>query len=512
MPKGDSTYYDQEQAHRAPIFKHTIAVAGESVLQYDDTAAKQWLLSSVWWLIFVTTLGFTIAHELTTPNLFAGIPWLLFSRLRPMHVNGVIWAWLTSMYWGALFYILPRLTGRPGIWGGKLAYWMSWAWNIVILAGEIFLAFGYTQGKEYWEYIWPVDIALLIVWAILITIVIMTVLERRVKPLYVTIWWFLAAPLWIFFDYSIANVIWSPGTLLGNGVRGYVSSGSMPTPLHDVMFNWWGSHNLFGLWLTPMLIALTYYLVPRITGTPLFSHTLSLLSFWGIAFFYAGVGHHHLLQAPIPSWLRTVAVINSLLILAAVIAFFSNIWGTMRGNWLKFITNLPLRFTITGFIFYFLVNVQGAGQSVPDFNNMFHFTNWTIAHAHLALLGGFTILGEGVIAYMIPQIYKKPLWSERLLNWQYWLITIGFTGFFFALTFASFLQAQGWYIGMPVVNTLPFLLPHYIMRAFFGGMIWLSSLIQAYIIYRTLWSDTVTKRSQELRPFILAGRKSTSSS
>ncbi len=189
------------------------------------------------------------------------------------------------------------------------------------------------------------------------------------------------------------------------------------------------------------------------------------------------------------------------MILAAVIAFFSNTWCTMRGNWEKFITNLPLRFVLTGFIFYFLVNVQGAGQAVSDFNRMFHFTNWTIAHAHLALLGGFTILGEGVIAYMIPQIIKKPIYSNRALNWQYWLVTIGFTGFFTVLTFASFVQAQPWMHGVPVVNTVVYLRPHYIMRAFFGGMIWSSAFVQAYNIIRTFTDNTSKEHRDEIKPF-----------
>ncbi len=506
MTQGSSTVHDPEQTSRSGLFKRSVAVAGESVLKYEDRAAPIWLFSSIFWMIFVTLVGFTMANELVTPNLFNGIPYLLFSRIRPIHVNGVIFAWLTSMYWGGLFYVLPRLTGRPKLWGEKIAYWTAWAWNLMFAGVVITLAAGYTQGREYWEIIWPLDILLMLIWIANTVVVIMSVLQRRVRPLYVAVWWFLASPLWLLCTYFIANVVWKPGNLLGNGIPGAALSGALPSPIDDAMMNWWGSHNLFGLWLTPMLIGLTYYLVPRITSTPLYSHTLSLLSFWGIAFFYSGVGHHHLLQAPIPGWLRTVAVVNSFLILAAVIAFFSNIWLTMRGNWEKFITNLPLRFTITGFIFYFLVNIQGAGQAVPDFNRMIHFTNWTVAHAHLALLGGFSILGQGVIAYIVPQVYKKPLWSQRLLNWQYWLITIGFTGFFFALTFASFLQGQAWQIGIPEVNVLPMIRPHYVMRGLFGGMIMISAFIQAYNIWRTVASDTSAKVRQTLQPFIEAAQ------
>ena len=303
MAKAKSTVHDRQKAGRSSIYQRSVAVAGESVLRYEDRAARVWLFSSIFWLTFVDLVGLTMATELVTPNLFGGVPWLLFSRIRPIHVNGVIFAWLSSMYFGGIFYVLPRLTGRERMWSEDLGVWTAWGWNLMFTLGVISLAAGYTQGREYWEFIWPLDVFLIIVWLLNVFNIIMTVLERRVKPLYVSVWWFLASPLWLAADFFIANVMWRPGSLLGNGVPGAALSGALQNPLADGMLNWWGSHNLFGLWLTPMLVALTYYLVPRITNTPLYSHTLSLISFWGIAFFYTGVGHDHLLQAPIPGWL-----------------------------------------------------------------------------------------------------------------------------------------------------------------------------------------------------------------
>lgn len=504
--QSNATHHDKDQEHRSWLFKRSIAVAGESVLNYEDRAARIWLFSSIFWLTFVDLVGLTMATELVTPNLFGGIPWLLFSRIRPIHVNGVIFAWLSSMYFGGIFYVLPRLTGRSKIYSESLGVWTAWGWNLMFVIGVVTLALGYTQGREYWEFIWPLDVFLLFLWLLNIFNIIVTVIERRVRPLYVTVWWFLASPLWLAADFVIANVMWRPGNLLGNGVPGAALSGALTNPLADGMLNWWGSHNLFGLWLTPMLVALTYYLVPRITNTPLYSHTLSLISFWGIAFFYTGVGHHHLLQAPIPGWLKTFAIVSSILLLVPVFAFVSNIWLTMRGNWDKFITNLPLRFTLTGFIFYFLVNIQGSFMALPGFNQLIHFTNFIVAHAHLALLGAFTILGMGVIDYIIPQVYKRPLYSRRLGEWQYWLVFIGFTGFFFSLTFASFLQGQNWAIGIPETNVLPLIRPHYIARGAFGSMIVASGLIQIYNIWRTLRTDTSRGVRDSMKPYLGAAQ------
>ncbi|MCA9891419.1 MAG: cbb3-type cytochrome c oxidase subunit I [Anaerolineae bacterium] len=473
--------------------RDNISTIGETQQVFSDQGTKIWLYSSIFWLTIVDFFGLILALELISPNLFGGIPALLFGRVRPLHVNGVIFAWLSMMYWGAAFYMLPRLLGTKGMWSERLAVWTAWGWNIWFLLGIITIMNGMTQGREYAEFIWPLDVFLVVLWFSNVFNVLMTVVRRRVKPLYVTSWWIIASPLWLGADYIIGNVMWRPGAIWGNGV-----SGALPTSMADGMLNWWYAHNLFGLWLTPMLLAGLYYLVPRVTKTPLYSHTLSLISFWGMAFFYTGVGHHHLLQTPTPGWLKTIAILSSISLLIPVFAFTVNILMTMRGNWEKFFTNLPLRFGITGFIFYFLVNVQGSFEAIQSFNRATHFTNFVVAHAHLALLGAFTFLGMGMIDYIIPQVLKKPLYSNRLAEWQYWLIVVGFLGFFWALTIAGFIQGQAWMRGIPEVNVIPMIQPFFMMRAVFGAMIVLSGAIQAYNIWMTIRTNTRHVADMEL--------------
>lgn len=467
---------------------------GLAIQEHTDRATRIWLYSSIFWLTVVDSFGLILATELISPNVFAGVPILVFSRIRPLHVNGVIFPWLSMMYWGMIFYVLPRLTGLRSMWSERLAVWSAWGFNIFYFAGILTIMAGLTQGREYAEFIWPLDILLLLCWLANIFNVIMTVLHRRVKPLYVFTWWALASPLWLAADYIIGNVIWRPGAIFGNG-----TSGALSTSMADGMLNWWYAHNLFGLWLTPMLLAGCYYLVPRITKTPLYSHTLSLISFWGMAFFYTGVGHHHLLQTPTPGWLKTIAILSSMSLLIPVFAFTVNILMTMRGNWEKFFTSLPLRFALTGFVFYFLVNVQGSFQAIQSFNRLTHFTNFVVAHAHLALLGAFTFLGMGIIDYIIPQVLKKPIYSVKLSEWQYWLIVIGFLGFFWSLTIAGFIQGQSWLRGIPEVNVLPMLRPYYMARAIFGAMIVISGVVQAYNIFKTVTTDTQRSTRNELK-------------
>jgi cytochrome c oxidase cbb3-type subunit I len=462
------------------------AVTGFAGVTYkhEDRAARIWLVSSVFWFVLATLWGLIIATELVVPEFLGGIPYLVFSRTRPAHVMTILYAWLTMMYFGAIFYFSPRLLGTRRMWSEKLSWWTAWAMNIVVAAGIIGILTGYSTGREWQEFPWLAVMGIEIVLGLNLFNLIMTVRIRKVRPLYVSMWWSIAAPIWLMASLAIGHVLWNPGNIWGT------PSGNLPTGIHDAMINWWGNHNLFGLWLTPILVAVCYYFIPRITNTPLYSHTLSLVSFWGIVFIYTAVGDHHLLQSPTPGWLKTIASVNSVGILIPVFAFFTNIFLTMRGQWHKFFTNLPLRFVLTGFIFYMLSNVQGALQAVQPFNVYIHFTYFVIGHSHLALLGGFTILGMGVVYYVLPHIMDKPPYSRAIAEYQYWLVTVGFIVMLLALTGGAFIQGQGWMTGQNEVLVLPSLRIWNLWRGLSGGMIFTAGLMQAYNVAMTWFTDT----------------------
>jgi cytochrome c oxidase cbb3-type subunit I len=458
--------------------------------RHEDSAARVWLLSSVFWFVVVTLFGLIIASELASPELFAGIPWLVFSRVRPSHVQGVLYAWLTMMYWGAIFYFSPRLLGTTRLRFERLGVWTAWVHNAAMAVGIFAILTGGSTGREWQEFPWIVGVAIELVFLSNLINILGTVQIRKVRPLYVSMWWAIAAPMWMMASLFIGKVMWNPGVIWP--LQGWIGnpSGYLSTGVHDAMINWWGNHNLFGLWLTPVLIAVCYYFVPRITNTPLYGHTLSLISFWGIIFIYTAVGDHHLLQTPTPGWLKTIATVNSVGILIPVSAFFTNIFLTMRGQWNKFYTSLPLRFVLTGFIMYILSNVQGALQAVQPFNVYVHFTYFIIGHSHLALLGGFTILGMGVIYYVLPHILNKPPYSRALAEWQYWLVTVGWMVMLIALSGGAFVQGQGWMTGLNEVLILPSLRFWNSWRGIAGGMIFTSALIQAYNVFMTVVTDT----------------------
>jgi cbb3-type cytochrome c oxidase subunit I len=468
--------------------------------RHEDRATRVWLFSSVVWFVVVTLFGLTIASELVSPELFGGIPWLIFSRVRPAHVQGIFFAWLTMMYWGAIFYFSPRLLGTTRLRYERLGVWTAWFYNLAMVVGLFAILTGGSTGREWQEFPWIVGVAIELAFLSNLANVLGTMRVRKVRPLYVSMWWAVAAPMWLVASLFIGKVMWQPGVIWP--LHGTVGnpSGYLPTGIHDVMINWWGNHNLFGLWLTPVLIAVCYYFVPRITNTPLYGHTLSLLSFWGLVFVYTAVGDHHLLQTPTPGWLKTIASVDSVAILIPVSSFFTNIFLTMRGQWNKFLTSLPLRFVLTGFIMYLLSNVQGALQAVQPFNVYIHFTYFVIAHSHLALLGGFTILGMGVIYYVLPHILNKPPYSRGLAECQYWLVTLGWVIMLIALTGGAFIQGQGWMSGLNEVLVLPSLRIWNSLRGISGGMIFTSGLIQAYNIFMTATTDTyavAARRSRE---------------
>ena len=249
--------------------------------------------------------------------------------------------------------------------------------------------------------------------------------------------------------------------------------------LDDAVWNWFYGHNLFGLFITTGGIALVYYLVPKLSRRPLYSHLMSLVGFWSIALLYSNTGQHHLLQAPIPNWLKVISIVGSVGLIVPVFAFSVNIYMTMRGQWGQMLENIPLRFVLTGTFFYLAVSFQGSVQAFMAVNRFVHFTQWVIAHSHLAFLGAFAFISSATMLYMVPQIVRKPLWSRNLADTQYWLMLIGVNGYFWALTAAGVAQGSAWItLGEQVVKAYPIVKPYFLLRSVFGGLFAIGVLMQ----------------------------------
>jgi len=429
----------------------------------ENSASANFMITAALWLVIGVLMGLTLALQFVFPDLFRGVPWLVFSRLRQAHTNTVMFAWLSGGMMGLWLYIVPRLTGRK-LWSEVLGNVSMVLWNIAVGVGIVGLLLAQTQSREYAEFIWIVDVAVMIVLILNLINFYVTIANRVEKKLYVSLWYISGTLIWMPLLYFIGNVMWSPPTGALQGID-------------DAIFNWFYGHNVLGLWFTTGLLAVIYYIVPRATRTPLYSHFLSLIAFWGIAFFYTGVGAHHLLWAPIPGWLKTIAVAESIGMILPVVAFMMNIFLTMRGNWNRFFADIPLRYVITGWAAYILVSYQGSHQALRSINLITHFTQYVPGHAHLSLLffAASTIIGG--IYYMLPRICNCRLFSRRLANVQYALYVIGFIFFFGGFLLTGLVQGTNWiHQGLPVWSVLPGLVPYMALRAT-GGVLLVTSFV-----------------------------------
>jgi cbb3-type cytochrome c oxidase subunit I len=448
----------------------------------ENSASVNFMLTAAAWIVFGVLMGLTLALQFVFPDLFRGVPWLVFSRLRQAHTNTVMFAFLSGGMMGLWLYIVPRLTGRQ-LWSEGLGNMTMLLWNLAVLVGVVGLVTAHTQSREYAEMIWIVDVGVMVVLILSLINLYMTIAHRVEPKLYVSLWYISGTLIWMPMLYFIGNVMWNPPT------------GAL-TGINDTIFNWFYGHNVLGLWFTTGLLPVIYYVVPKETRTPLYSHFLSLIAFWGIIFFYTGVGAHHLLWAPIPYWLKTIAVAESIGMVLPVVAFMMNIFLTMRGNWNRILTSIPLRFVVTGWAAYILVSYQGSHQALRGINLLTHFTQYVPGHAHLSLMFFAASVVMGGAYYALPRIYNCRLYSRTLANVQYSLYVIGFTFFFAGFLLTGLVQGTAWvHQGLPVWSVLPGLRPYMALRAAGGILVVTSFVLFTYNVFAT-----VMRRQAEVRP------------
>ena len=472
-------------------------------LDKPDSAALHGLLSGAGWIILTTIFGFIMSNELTNPDIFAGIPQLTWSRLRPCHIAMGLFGIFSAGMFGGWYFIVPRLCKTP-LRSNRAANLLLFFWNLTVFLGVGAILNGDTQGKEYTEFPWWIDWPVFVLMCVNAVIIFQTIAARREPKLYVSLWYIGGSVVWVAMMYFIGNVMWHPfdtyldakgyqhilwnndASHLPVGVTQFQRTGSL-IGLNDAVWNWFYGHNLFGLFITTGGIALVYYLVPKLSRRPLYSHLMSLVGFWSIALLYSNTGQHHLLQAPIPNWLKVISIVGSVGLIIPVFSFSVNIYMTMRGQWGQMLENIPLRFVLAGSFFYLAVSFQGTVQAFMAVNRFVHFTQWVIAHSHLAFLGAFAFISSATMLYMVPQIVRKPLWSRNLADFQFWLMLIGVNGYFWALTAAGLVQGSAWItLGEQVVKAYPVVKPYFLLRSVFGGMYMIGVILQGINLYMTI--------------------------
>ncbi len=455
----------------------TLADAGEipvtSTAKYtesvhEDATARAFILSSIGYFFIVGIVALLVAAKFLWPSFLGTIPMLTYGRLRPLHVNGMLFGWLLAADMGLMYYVVPRLCGVK-LWSEKFGLATAALWNVIILGAVVSLLMGWNQGFEYGELPFVLDVAVVIAWVMFGTNIFMTVATRKYQQMYVTLWYAMGTVLWTAFVYLTGNF----AALLVTGVN-------------QANLNWMYVHNAVGLIFTPIGLAIAYYFIPKTANTPLHSHKLSMVGFWSLAFVYVWTGAHHMLHGPISQWLQTIAIVFSVMLLIPVWAAVYNFFATMRGQWHQMRDNVPIKFLISGVVFYLLTCFQGPMHSLRSVNAIVSKTDWIPGHAHMAVLGAFSFFAIAGCYYVVPRMFKRDLYSDALANWSFWLFLIGGLGFFVTLWLGGFWQGWQWNNpAIPFIDTVVNLQPVWLVRFFSGVLMFGGIAAFAYNILAT---------------------------
>ncbi len=441
------------------------AVAGA---EHQDRASFAFLLISGIFFVISGLVALVVAGKLQMPSLLGNLSWLTYGRMRPLHVNGMLFGWLLAADMGLCFYMVPRLCGVP-LWSEKLGMATMWLWVGIILGAVVALASGANQGLEYAELPFWIDVLVVIAWVMFGVNIFATVATRKYTQMYVSLWYILAAILWTAFVYIVGNF----ATIFTSGVN-------------QANLNWFYVHNAVGLIFTPLGLGIGYYFIPKAAETPLYSHRMSMIGFWSLAFVYVWTGAHHMLHGPISQWLQTVAILFSVMLMIPVWTLVWNFFATMNGQWHQLKDNVPIKFMMTGTVFYLLTCFQGPMHSLRSVNAIVSKTDWIVGHAHMAVLGAFSFFAVGGAYYAIPRMLKTRLHSESLANSSFWLWLIGGLSFFVSLWIGGFLQGLQWNdTTIPFIDTVRFMKPFWAVRLIGGTLMFVGILIFFWNILAT---------------------------
>ena len=437
----------------------------------DRDLIRVWLYWGLFWLMFAPTVGVTISTLFNFPDYLGDSLYLSFGRLRPVHVNGVIFGAFSTLFIGLCYYILPRLTGVP-VYKQEWGYVLAWAWNLGLVVGLGSLVLGYNQGLEAGELPLIPDILIFVVIVALTVQFTMTVARRVKPPMYVSLWYLVAAFVW-----TVANLI-----------LGFVIPYSIPG-INNAAFHGLFLHYIVGLWITPAGYVLIYYFLPASVRNPIYSHKLSMIGFWSLALFYPFVGIHHYLFSPIADWAETLAIITSMLLIVPVWTVLQNFFGTMIGRWHTFGRNLPAKFMIMGSLMYLVGCFQGSVEALRSVQEPTHFTDFVISHSHLTVFGTFVVWAIGGTIYVWPRLFHRPLWSFTLGNWSFWLITFGISLMGLVLSAQGIQQGYMLMAATEWLDSMVAIRPYWVVRTLAGASMDLGMTLLVYNLMRTALSS-----------------------
>ncbi|MFZ5491271.1 MAG: cytochrome-c oxidase, cbb3-type subunit I [Pseudomonadota bacterium] len=463
--------------------------------EYNDRVVRQFAVMTVVWGIVGMLVGVIIAAELIWPDLNMGIPYLSYGRLRPLHTNAVIFAFGGCALFATSYYVVQRTSGVRLAFD-RLAAFTFWGWQAVIVAAAVTLPLGLTTSKEYAELEWPIDILIALVWLSYAAVFFGTLARRRIRHIYVANWFYGAFILTV----TVLHVVNSLSIPAGWFKSYPVYSGAV-----DAMVQWWYGHNAVGFFLTAGFLGMMYYFVPKQAQRPVYSYRLSVVHFWALISTYMWAGPHHLHYSALPEWAQSLGMAFSLILLAPSWGGMINGVMTLSGAWDKLRTDPILRFMIVAISFYGMSTFEGPMMSIKTVNALSHNTDWTIGHVHSGGLGWVAFISLGAMYALIPKLFgKERVYSTRLIEWHFWVATIGVVLYVASMWIAGVMQGLMWRavnadgtLTYSFVEALAATRPYYLVRFLGGAMVLSGMFIMAYNLWRTV------------RPPALAGQPAT---
>lgn len=479
----------------------TTSNSGMDTFYYDNTTVRNFLIATTIFGVIGMTVGLLVACQFVWPEANFGLQYTTFGRVRPLHTNAVIFAFVGNGIFAGVYYSLQRLC-KARMFSDLLSKIHFWGWQTIILAAAITLPLGMTSGKEYAELEWPIDIAITLIWIVFGINMFMTIIKRRERHLYVAIWFFIAT----FVTVAMLHVVNSfelPISL--------TKSYSWYAGVQDALVQWWYGHNAVAFFLTTPYLGLMYYFIPKASGRPIYSYRLSIIHFWALIFIYIWAGPHHLLYNSLPDWAQSLGVVFSIMLIAPSWGGMLNGLLTLRGAWDKVREDVILKFMVVAVTCYGMATFEGPMLSLKNVNAIGHFTDWIVAHVHVGGLGWNGFMTFAMLYYMIPRLYGTKLHSQKLANAHFWIGTMGILFYAIPMYWAGFTQSLMWKQFNPdgtlvysnFLETVTQIMPMYALRAF-GGLLYLSGvLVMVYNLIKTAKSGSfINETKAEAAPLL----------
>ncbi len=450
---------------------------------YNYRVVRQFAIMAVVWGVVGMSVGALIAAQLTWPELNFNIPWLSYGRLRPLHTNAVIFAFGGCSLMATSFYVVQR-TCHTRLFSDGLAEFVFWGWQAVIVAAAITLPMGFTQGKEYAELEWPIDILIAVVWVAYAVVFFGTLTKRKIEHIYVANWFYGAFIITV----AVLHIVNSAAMPVG-----LLKSYSAYAGVQDAMIQWWYGHNAVGFFLTAGFLGMMYYFIPKQVQRPIYSYRLSIVHFWALIFTYMCAGPHHLIYTTLPDWAQSVGALFSLILLAPSWGGMINGVMTLSGAWHTLRTDPILRFLIVSLSFYGMATFEGPMMAIKTVNALSHYTDWTVGHVHSGALGWVAFISFGSLYYLFPRLYNRPeMHSKSLIEIHFWIATLGVVLYIASMWIAGVMQGLMWRavnadgtLTYTFVESVKSTFPYYVIRLV-GGLMFLGGMfLMAYNVLRT---------------------------